>query len=54
MLRGRGGKGLHFRIRPKDGSRLPGLDHVTNDEVAATKEILREAAPGREVSRWVK
>ena len=54
MLRGMGGKDLHFRIRPKVGLWMPDIDHVTNDEGDATKEILRGAAPGKEVGRWVK
>jgi hypothetical protein len=54
MLRGMGGKDLHFRSRSKEGSSLPSIDHVTNDEVAAVKGILRGAAPGKEVSRWAK
>jgi hypothetical protein len=33
---------------------MPDIDHVTNDEGDATNEILQEAAPGKEVSRWVK
>jgi hypothetical protein len=54
MLRGMGGKDLHFSTRPKVGLWMPDIDHVTNDEGDATNEILREAAPGKEVSRWVK
>ena len=44
MLRVMGSNVLHFRIRPNDGLWMPDIDHVTNDEGDATKEV----------SRWVK
>jgi hypothetical protein len=47
MLRVMGGKDLDFRIRPKDGSWMPDIDQVTNDEGDATKEILRGLLPER-------
>jgi hypothetical protein len=47
MLRGMGGKDLHFRIRPKVGLWMSDIDQVTNDEGNATKEILRGLLPER-------